>query len=85
MDTKINQYVVSTWASNIYDYNDAAINTLNEFKNIVNSLSNSYECTSSEAIIKNINSDLDNAVQTHTDMESFQAFLESVVKNAEDA
>ena len=83
MDTKINKAALHEWATNIYTYNDEAINSLNELKNTVNSLSNSYECASTESLIESFIADVDSAIKTHTDMESLQTFLEKVVENAE--
>ncbi len=85
MDTKINKGLISSWATQIFDDNDDAINNLNEFKNAVNSISNSYNCDSSEGLITSMNSDLDNAISTHTNMESLKGFLEQVIENAQNA
>ena len=85
MDTKINKSQLRDWGTEIYTLNDEAITNLNDFKTLVNTISNSYESNSSEAIINNMISDLDNAIKCHTDMESLQSFLESIIEYAENA
>lgn len=85
METKINKTQLESWGTEIYDLNDEAITNLTDFKSLVNKIPDSYKSNSSEAIINNMISDLDNAIKCHTDMESLQNFLESVVEYAENA
>ena len=85
METKINKTQLESWGTEIYDLNDEAITNLTDFKSLVNTIPDSYKSNSSEAIINNMISDLDNAIKCHTDMESLQSFLESVVEYAENA
>ncbi len=85
MDTKINKGLISSWATSIYDNCEEAITSLNETKNLVNDILNSYKCDSSEGFINCMNSDIDNSINCHTDMESLKGFLEQVIANAEDA
>ena len=85
METKINKTQLESWGTEIYDLNDEAITNLTDFKSLVNKIPDSYKSNSSEAIIKNMVSDLDNAIKCHTDMESLQSFLESIIEYAENA
>ena len=85
MNTKINKGLLNDWAVQIYNDNEEAVNTLNEFKTSVSSITNSYNCDSSEGLITSMNSDLDNAIQNHTNMENLKGFLEKVLENAENA
>ena len=85
METKINKTQLESWGTEIYNLNDEAITNLTDFKSLVNTIPDSYKSNSSEAIINNMISDLDNAIKCHTDMESLQSFLESVVEYAESA
>lgn len=85
METKINKTQLESWGTEIYNLNDEAITNLTDFKSLVNTIPDSYKSNSSEAIINNMISDLDNAIKCHTDMESLQSFLESVVEYAENA
>ena len=85
MDTKINKSQLRNWGAEIYTLNDEAITNLNEFKTLVNKIPDSYKSNSSEAIINNMVSDLDNAIKCHTDMKSLQNFLESIIEYAENA
>lgn len=85
MDTKINKSQLRNWGAEIYTLNDEAITNLTDFKSLVNTIPDSYKSNSSEAIINNMVSDLDNAIKCHSDMESLQSFLESVVEYAESA
>ena len=83
MDNHINPSALSNWATRIYSNNVESINCLTEIKSSLATINNAYECVSSEAIITNINSDIDNAIKTHTGMEKLQSFLEKVRENAE--
>ena len=85
MDTKINKSLISSWATSIYDNCEEAITCLVETKNLINSIPNSYKCDSSEGFITSMNSDIDNCIKCHTDMESLKGFLEQVIANAENA
>ena len=85
MDTKINKVLINDWATQIFNYNEEAINTLNELKVSVSSIINSYNCDSSEGLITSMNSDIDNAIKNHTNMESLQDFLQKIIENAENA
>lgn len=85
METKINKTQLESWGTEIYNLNDEAITNLTDFKSLVNTIPDSYKSNSSEAIINNMVSDLDNAIKCHSDMESLQSFLESVVEYAESA
>ena len=85
METKINKTQLESWGTEIYDLNDEAITNLTDFKSLVNKIPDSDKSNSSEAIINNMVSDLDNAIKCHTDMESLQSFLESIIEYAENA
>lgn len=85
METKINKTQLESWGTEIYDLNDEAITNLTDFKSLVNNIPDSYKSNSSEAIINNMVSDLDNAIKCHTDMKSLQNFLESIIEYAENA
>lgn len=85
METKINKTQLESWGTEIYNLNDEAITNLTDFKSLVNTIPDSYKSNSSEAIINNMVSDLDNAIKCHTDMESLQSFLESIIEYAESA
>ena len=85
METKINKTQLESWGTEIYDLNDEAITNLTDFKSLVNTIPDSYKSNSSEAIINNMVSDLDNAIKCHTDMKSLQNFLESIIEYAENA
>ena len=85
METKINKTQLESWGTEIYNLNDEAITNLTDFKSLVNTIPDSYKSNSSEAIINNMVSDLDSAIKCHSDMESLQSFLESVVEYAESA
>ena len=85
MDTKINKGLLSSWGQELYKYNEEGITNLEGLKRLVNTISNSYESVSSDALITNITSDIDNGIKCHTEMESLQAFLEKVIENAEKA
>ena len=85
METKINKTQLESWGTEIYDLNDEAITNLTDFKSLVNTIPDSYKSNSSEAIINNMVSDLDNAIKCHSDMESLQSFLESIIEYAENA
>ena len=83
METKINKTQLESWGTEIYNLNDEAITNLTDFKSLVNKIPDSYKSNSSEAIINNMV--LDNAIKCHTDMESLQSFLESIIEYAENA
>ncbi len=85
METKINKTQLESWGTEIYNLNDEAITNLTDFKSLVNTIPDSYKSNSSEAIINNMVSDLDNAIKCHSDMESLQSFLESIIEYAESA
>lgn len=85
METKINKTQLESWGTEIYNLNDEAITNLTDFKSLVNTIPDSYKSNSSEAIINNMISDLDNAIKCHTDMKSLQNFLESIIEYAENA
>ena len=85
METKINKTQLESWGTEIYNLNDEALTNLTDFKSLVNTIPDSYKSNSSEAIINNMVSDLDNAIKCHSDMESLQSFLESIIEYAESA
>ncbi len=84
-DTEISISQLETWGSQITTLNEDAIESVSEIKNLITTLTDSYQTLSTESIIANVSSDVTNVANEHENMKKLQEFLGKVVENAKNS
>lgn len=74
---------LESWKVKMSEINESCIEHINSFKNTIDSMSDCWDGSSSEAYIENVDVFMENVLTSHDKMKNVDNFLEVVVQTME--